>query len=93
MVLHPNYFGIGLTDAFNKMLPHVRLEILRDFKDTEQYKEVACGLNFNSAHRVLWTLRSAYTADEFRKNQTAAIYDALLDCAKRDYWYLNEKEF
>lgn len=52
-----------------------------------------CGTRFNSDEMTLRRLESMFSETEFIHEPLNTVEAALLDAAKSDYWYSNEKEY
>lgn len=79
-------FTDGMRAVVIELLPYVRLAVkLPD--NTER------GVRFNDTAGVLWRLESMFGEDEFAHNPVGVIEAALIDAAKSDYWYSNEKDY
>lgn len=51
------------------------------------------GVRFNHDAGVLWRLESMFDEDTFLRNPLPAVEAALVDAAKSDYWYTQEKDY
>jgi len=90
----PNLYSKGAEDLFLGLVPDVRTEFRLDVKDPSRFEgEVLYGDRTINDQIVYWTLRSAATEEEFRREPLTWIYDALQACAERDFWYKFEKEY
>lgn len=90
----PHAWGKGAEDLFYSLVDDVRAEFRQDMQDPSRFEgEVLYGDRTINDQVVLWTLKSAATEEQFRSEPLTWIYDALQDCAERDFWYKFEKEY
>lgn len=91
---NPNSYGVMATELFFHLVERVRLDFLEHSKDLSNFQgEIAVGSRVTSNEHILLTLKSNFTEQEFRDNPVESIYDAIQNCAERDWWYAHEKVF
>lgn len=83
---HPYPYSNESHALFMQILQSERLRFLLDSKDPMNFQgEIAIGRNFTNTDMVWWTLRSAANEDQFKAEPFSWVYDALQDCAERDW--------
>ena len=92
----PNY-SLPYRDRVWKLIHPVRLEFIADVNEKRVlFKDkVYLGRNVGSDASVLLTVQSWYpeSSNFTDEDLKAQIYDALYDCATRDFWYAVEKDW
>lgn len=85
--LHP--YSIFEKNLFDQLVEQVRIEFCADMSDRTNFQgEVYYGDRCRSNDRVFSTIQSAATAEQFKAEPLTWIYDALQNCAERDWWYI-----
>jgi hypothetical protein len=87
----------GMDMEAGKYEPEIQalaLELIGHTRDVVKLpSDAEKGARFNNTTEVLWRLESMFTEDDFLGDTIHTIELALLDAAKADYWYANEKEW
>ncbi len=94
LCVNPNPYSEKELKLLWEVLPSVRRQFLEDCKFPERFQgEVLVGSRTVNDREVELTLRSAATAEQFNREPFTWVYDALQDCAERDWHYAMDKRW
>lgn len=79
-------YTTGLREVALELIPYTREAIALPSGAIK-------GSRFNDSMAVLWRLESMFSEDDFVHDPIGTISSALLDAAKSDYWYTQEKDW
>jgi hypothetical protein len=90
----PHIYGAQALRIFDELVPVVRMEFAVDAGNPDRFQgEIMLGSRYENDTDVLLTLRSAATEAQFLAEPLTWVYDALQDCAERDWYYKHEKDW